>query len=145
MTENSATSLKTERIAPEAGISPPLDPPSDRQQRICAPRWQRRLLPHRSAFVRRPDLHAALSTAAVRPIVSKVRWINAVMSVSVLAAAPKTWRPPSTISTLPKRTSKWRSPSSQLRMKVESKLIVIAAVATGGLSARLIGQLLTYL
>jgi len=33
---------------------------------------------------------------------------------------------------LPTRTSKWRSPSSRLRMKVESKLIVIAAAAVAG-------------
>ena len=36
---------------------------------------------------------------------------------------------------LPTRTSKWRSPSSRLRMKVESKLIVIAGVAADGFSA----------
>jgi hypothetical protein len=55
-----------------------------------------------------------------------------VMSVSALVTAPKTWRPPSTVSTLPTRTSKWRSPSSQLRIKVESNVTVIAAVAAGG-------------
>jgi hypothetical protein len=72
---------------------------------------------------------------SVRPTVSRFRWISAVMSVSALVTAPKTWRPPSTVSTLPTRTSKWRSPSSRLRMKVESKLIVIAGTAIGGFSA----------
>jgi hypothetical protein len=82
-----------------------------------------------------PSVKAVSSVVSLRPTVSRVRWINAVRSVSALATAPKTWRPPSAVSTLPTRTSKWRSPSSQLRMKVESKLIVIAAVAAGGFCA----------
>jgi hypothetical protein len=88
-----------------------------------------------------PSVNAVTSVVLVRPTVSKVRWINAVMSVSALATAPKTWRPPSTVSTLPTRTSKWRSPSSRLRMKVESKLIMIVAAAAGDFAAQLLTDL----
>ena len=41
------------------------------------------------------------------------------MSVSALATAPNTCRPPLAVSTLPTRTSRCRSPSSRLRMNVE--------------------------
>jgi len=44
---------------------------------------------------------AVTSVASVWPIVSRVRWVNAVMSVAALVTAPKTWRPPATVSTLP--------------------------------------------
>jgi hypothetical protein len=38
---------------------------------------------------------AVTSVASIRPAVSRVRWISAVKSVSVLVTAPKTWRQPS--------------------------------------------------
>ena len=58
------------------------------------------------------------------------------MSVLTFATAPKTCRPPDSVSTLPIRTSRCRSPSSQLRMKVESKVTTIAfASALTGASA----------
>jgi hypothetical protein len=41
------------------------------------------------------------------------------MSVSAFATAANTCRPPAAVSTLPTRTSKWRSPSSRLRTKVD--------------------------
>jgi hypothetical protein len=68
-------------------------------------------------------------------LISSVRWISTVISVSALATAPKTWRPPVSVSMLPAWTTKCLPPSSQLRKKVESKLIVIAAAAIGGFSA----------
>ena len=52
-----------------------------------------------------------------------------------LATAAKTCRAPSDVSTLPRRTSRWRWPSSQLRMKVESRVRVIAAAAVADLAA----------
>jgi hypothetical protein len=82
-----------------------------------------------------PSVKAVTLVASVRPTVSRVRFISAVMSVSARDTEANTWRSPATVSTLPTRTSKWRSPSSRPRMKVESKLIVIAAAATGGFSA----------
>jgi hypothetical protein len=60
-----------------------------------------------------PSVKAVTLVVSVRPTVSKVRWINAVISVFALATAPKTWRPPSTVSTLPTRTSKCRSPRGE--------------------------------
>jgi hypothetical protein len=48
--------------------------------------------------------------------------------------ATKDLAAPVSVSMLPARTSKCRSPSSQLRTKVESKLIAIAAAAIGGFS-----------
>src|SRR5690349_13969456 len=56
--------------------------------------------------------------------------ISTARSVSVLATAPNTCRPPAAVSTLPTRTSRCRSPSWQLRMKVESKLMLIIGGAT---------------
>src|SRR4051794_41697425 len=44
----------------------------------------------------------------------------------------ETWRAPSDVSTLPRRTSRCRWPSSQLRTKVESRVRVIAAAAVAG-------------
>jgi hypothetical protein len=44
----------------------------------------------------------------------------------------KTCRPPDAVSTLPTRTSRWRSSCSQLRMKVESRVTTTADVATSG-------------
>jgi hypothetical protein len=44
-------------------------------------------------------------------------------------------RLPDPVSTLPTRTSKCRSPSSQLRMKVESKVTVIDGAAVSGRTA----------
>jgi len=79
-----------------------------------------------------PSVKAVTSVVAVRPTVSRVRWINAVMSVWVLATAPKTYRPPVSVSTLPTRTSRCRSPSSQLRMNVESRVTATAAAAISG-------------
>jgi hypothetical protein len=67
--------------------------------------------------------------------VSSARWISVLMSVSAPMTAPKTCRQPATVSTLPTRTSQRRSPSSRLRMKVESNVTVIAAAAVGGFSA----------
>jgi hypothetical protein len=58
--------------------------------------------------------------------------MSAAGSVSVLATAPKTCRRPLVVSTLPIRSSRCRSPSSQLRMKVESKLATIASAPGGG-------------
>ena len=80
-------------------------------------------------------MNAVDTVSAVRPTVSRLRRISAAMSVSVLATAPNTCRPPSDVSTLPTRTSRCRSPSWQLRMKVESKVTVIADAAAAGLTA----------
>ena len=53
-------------------------------------------------------------------------------SVSVLATAPKTRRPPDFVSTLPTRTSRCRSPVSQLRMNVESSVTTTAGAIVSG-------------
>ena len=82
-----------------------------------------------------PSVNAVSSVSSVRPTVSRFRRISTAMSVSVLATAPNTCRPPSAVSTLPTRTSRCRSPSWQLRMKVESKVMVMADAAAAGLTA----------
>ena len=67
----------------------------------------------------------------------KASRIIAAMSVSTFATAPKTCRLPSDVSTLPTRTSRCRSPSWQLRMKVEWPTVtVMLAAAAAGLVAR---------
>src|SRR4051812_799689 len=78
-----------------------------------------------------PSVKAVSSVSPVRPTVSRVRRINAAMSVPLLVTAPNTCRPPSDVSALPTRTSRYRSPSWQLRMNVESKLRVIADAGGG--------------
>lgn len=77
-------------------------------------------------MLEQPSVNAVSSVALVRPRVSRVRRISAVMPVPAFATAPNTCRPPSGVSALPTRTSRCRSPSWQLRMKVESKLMAIA-------------------
>jgi hypothetical protein len=81
-----------------------------------------------------PSVNAVTAVSAVRPTVSRLRRISIAISVSVLATAPKTCRPPSDVSTLPMRTSRWRSSSWQPRMNVESTVTVIADAATIGLA-----------
>ena len=61
-----------------------------------------------------PSVKAVNAVSSVRPTASRFRRISTSMSVSALATAPKTWRPPDSVSTLPTRTSRCRSPSSQL-------------------------------
>src|SRR3954447_12013557 len=82
-----------------------------------------------------PSVNAVSSVLSVRPIVSRFRRIRTAMSVPALATAPNTCRPPPGVSTLPMRTSKCRSPLWQLRMKVESKGMVMADAAAAGLTA----------
>src|SRR3954466_530343 len=67
-----------------------------------------------------PSVKAVSAVSPVLPTVSRARRISAPMSVLTFATAPKTCRPPDSVSTLPIRTSRCRWPSSQLRMKVES-------------------------
>jgi hypothetical protein len=74
------------------------------------------------------------TVSSARPTASRLRQISTLMSVSALATALKTWRPPDFVSTLPTLTSKCRSPSSQRRMKVESKVTTIAGAAISGLA-----------
>ena len=83
-----------------------------------------------------PSVNAVTSVSAVRPTASRLRRISTAMSVSALATAPNTCRPPSAVSTLPTRTSRCRSPSSRLRMKVESTVTVIAAAAASAACPR---------
>src|SRR3954454_7309913 len=66
------------------------------------------------------------------------------MSVLTFATAPKTCRPPDSVSTLPIRTSRCHWPSSQLRMKVESKVttIAFASTLTGVSAAEVIDRVL---
>ena len=66
-----------------------------------------------------PSVKAVSAVSPVLPTASRARRISAPMSVLAFATAPKTCRPPDSVSTLPIRTSRCRSPSSQLRMKVE--------------------------
>jgi hypothetical protein len=73
---------------------------------------------------------AVSAVSPVLPMASRARRISAPMSVLAFATAPKTCRPPDAVSTLPIRTSRCRSPASQLRMKVESKVTMIAAAST---------------
>src|SRR3954469_14629663 len=77
-----------------------------------------------------PSVKAIRSVLSVWPTAARPRCIS--VSMAVLATAAKTCRPPSGVSTLPRRTSRWRGPASQLRMKVESMLRVIAAAAVAG-------------
>ena len=79
-----------------------------------------------------PSVNAVSAVPSVRPTASRLRRISAARSVSVFATAPKTCRRPVAVSTLPIRTSRCRSPSSQLRMKVESKVTTIASAPVGG-------------
>src|SRR5208283_5349065 len=82
-----------------------------------------------------PSVNAVNVVAAVRPTVSRPRRISTAISVPAFATAPKTWRLPSDVSMLPTRTSRCRSPSWQLRMKVESTVTVMLAAAAAGLTA----------
>src|SRR5271165_6367189 len=82
-----------------------------------------------------PSVNAVNVVAAVRPTVSRLRRSSTAISVPAFATAPKTCRLPSDVSTLPTRTSKCRSPSWQLRMKVESRVTVMLAAAAAGLTA----------
>ena len=85
-------------------------------------------------------MNAASAVLSVRPTASRPRRISAPRSVSVFATAPKTCRRPVVVSTLPIRTSNCRSPSSQLRMKVESKVTTIASAPVGGLVSACAGS-----
>src|SRR4051794_5600226 len=67
--------------------------------------------------------------------VLRLRRISAARSVSVFATAPNTCLRPVAVSTLPIRTSTCRSPASQLRMKVESKVTTIASDGVAGSAA----------
>src|SRR5208283_120481 len=53
-----------------------------------------------------PSVNAVDVVAAVRPTVSNPRRISTAISVPAFATAPKTWRLPSDVSTLPTRTSR---------------------------------------
>jgi hypothetical protein len=88
-------------------------------------------------MLEQPSVNAVSAVSQVPPTLSSVRRISAVISVPLRATAPNTCRPPSCLSTLPTRTSRCRSPSWQLRMNVESKLMAIAGagVAAAGLTA----------
>ena len=78
-----------------------------------------------------PSVNAVSSVSGVWPTSLRPRRIN--VSIAVLATAAKTWRAPFAVSTLPSSRCRW--PSSQLRMKVESRVRVIAEAATAGLVA----------
>src|SRR4051794_22196589 len=67
--------------------------------------------------------------------VLRLRRISAARSVSVFATALNTCLHPVAVSTLPIRTSTCRSPASQLRMKVESKVTTIASDGVAGSAA----------
>src|SRR4051812_22565513 len=82
-----------------------------------------------------PSVNAVSLVSVVWPTSLRPRWISASIDVSVFATAAKTCRPPSDVSTLPRRTSRCRWPSSQLRMKVESRDRVIDEAAVAGLVA----------
>src|SRR3954464_8068420 len=77
-----------------------------------------------------PSVKAVSAVSPVLPTAPRARRISAPMSVLTFATAPKTCRPPDSVSTLPIRTSRCHWPSSQLRMKVESKLTTIAFAST---------------
>ena len=77
-----------------------------------------------------PSVKAVSAVSPVLPTASRARRISAPMSVLTFATAPKTCHPPDSVSTLPIRTSRCRWPSSQLRMKVESKVTTIAFAST---------------
>src|SRR3954452_14557171 len=123
----STSSTITALAATRAGSS------ADRPLAVCLRCWRRipmwnqsrigRSLMPASARMRRspehPSVKAVSTVSSVRPTVSRLRPISASRSVSALATAPKTCRPPVSVSTLPTRTSRCRSPSSQLRMNVE--------------------------
>jgi hypothetical protein len=79
-----------------------------------------------------PSVSAVSAVSPVRPTLSSVRRISATRSVPAFATAPNTCRPPSGLSTLPTRTSRCRSPSWQLRMNVESKLMATAGADAAG-------------
>ena len=76
-----------------------------------------------------PSVNAVTSVSSVRLTARRLCRISAEMSVTAFATAPNTCRPPLAVSTFPTRTSRCRSPSSRLRMNVESTLTVIAAAA----------------
>src|ERR1700677_2727799 len=73
-----------------------------------------------------PSVNAVRSLSSVQPTASRFRLISVVMAVSLFATAPNTCRPPQGVSTLPTRTSRQRSLAWRLRMKLESKLMLIA-------------------
>src|SRR3954463_1723910 len=91
-----------------------------------------------------PSVKAVSAVSPVLPMVSRARRISAPMSVLTFATAPKNCRPPDSVSTLPIRTSRCRWPSSQLRMKVESKVTMIASASTltGSAAADVIDRVL---
>lgn len=55
-----------------------------------------------------PPLNAVVPLSAFWTTSLRPRRISASIAVSVLATAVKTWRVPWDVSTLPKRTSRWR-------------------------------------
>src|SRR3954454_16667649 len=63
-----------------------------------------------------PSVKAVSSVSSVWPTAARPRRIRAAIGVSVFATAAKRWRVPSDVSTLPRRTSRCRWLSSQLRM-----------------------------
>src|SRR4051794_454854 len=79
-----------------------------------------------------PPVNAVSTVSLVRPTASRLPRISATRSVSVFATAPNTCRRPVAVSTLPIRTSRCRSSSSQLRTKVESKVTTIASAGVAG-------------
>ena len=87
-------------------------------------------------------MNAVSAVSSVRPTASRLPRISAARSMLVLATAPNTCLHLAAVSTLPIRTSKCRSPSSQLRMKVESKVTAIASASTAGLVAAFVGSCL---
>ena len=87
-----------------------------------------------------PSVNAVSTVSLVRPTASRLPRISAARSVSVFATAPNTCLPPVAVSTLPILTSRCRSPSSQLRMKVESKVTVIISAGVAGSTVAGIGS-----
>ena len=85
-------------------------------------------------------MNAVGAVPSVCPTASRPRRISAAGSVSVRATAPEACRFPLAVSTSPTRTSRCRSPASQLRMKVESKVTTIASAPVGSGSAVCVGS-----
>ena len=89
-------------------------------------------IPAFTRMVRRPgqpSVKAVTIVALVRPATPRFRRSRAEISVKGFATAPNTCLPPPGVSTFPTRTSGCRSSFSRPRMKVESRLTVIAADA----------------
>src|SRR4051794_19024529 len=55
-----------------------------------------------------PSVNAVRSVLSVWPTAARPHRISAEIDVSVFATAAKTWRAPFVVSTLPRRTSRWR-------------------------------------